>query len=95
MLYLTQPRVGSVAQVCERQVAYAVVLLADPVVMVVFHLWRSVALCLLLSPIASATLSDSVDEYAQPDRICLAADDSLRGAADRSATKVVIAWRFD
>eukprot|EP00971_Amphidinium_carterae_P079611 1575454-Amphidinium_carterae.1 len=52
-----------------------------------------VALCLLLSPIASATLSDIVDEYAEPDRSCLAANDPLRGTADRSATKVIILFR--
>eukprot|EP00971_Amphidinium_carterae_P037906 745364-Amphidinium_carterae.1 len=58
--------------------------------MVGVHVRHSVALCLLLSPLAWAWQSD---EHAEPERICLAVNDPLRGSADRSATKVVLGLR--
>eukprot|EP00971_Amphidinium_carterae_P132822 2630421-Amphidinium_carterae.1 len=59
--------------------------------MVGVRMRHSVALCLLLSPLAWGSQGD---EYTEPERNCLAINDPLRGSADRSATKIVLGWRF-
>eukprot|EP00971_Amphidinium_carterae_P203086 4030386-Amphidinium_carterae.1 len=51
----------------------------------------SVALCVLLSPLAWASQSN---EHAEPERTCLTVNDPMRGRADRSATKVVLGWKL-